>query len=183
MTKLAKRSGRDRARPLGGELLRHRDFRLLWAGEAVSDLGSGVSVLAIPLIAIGGLHAGTFEVAALSAARSSAYLLVSLPAGALVDRTRRRITMAMDADRFLALGTATVSSPRSTASRLHFEPVGWLGAPDRGVIPGRRRTGLSMLRPGPPGCPAALGFLVDEARQMGGTVRETSQVGGVVAEV
>ena len=31
-----------------GALRRHRDFRLLWGGETVSELGSQVSLLAIP---------------------------------------------------------------------------------------------------------------------------------------
>lgn len=86
--------------------MRHRDFRLLWAGETVSELGSGVSVLAIPLVALRSLHAGTFEVGALTAAGTAAYLLVSLPAGALVDRMRRRrVMIATDAGRCLALGS------------------------------------------------------------------------------
>ena len=44
-----------------GVLLRHRDARLLWGGETVSELGSQVSLLAIPLLAVGTLHATTFE--------------------------------------------------------------------------------------------------------------------------
>ena len=35
-----------------GTLWRHRDFRRLWGGETVSELGSQVSVLAIPLCAL-----------------------------------------------------------------------------------------------------------------------------------
>ncbi len=106
MTKLAKAAPDDRPHPFGGEFVRHRDFRLLWAGETISELGSGVSVLAIPLVAVRSLHAGTFEVGALTAVGSAAYLLVSLPAGALVDRMRRRrVMIAMDAGRFVALGS------------------------------------------------------------------------------
>ena len=33
-------------------LWRHRDFQLLWAGQTVSKIGTEVSVLAIPLIAM-----------------------------------------------------------------------------------------------------------------------------------
>ena len=40
-----------------GVLLRHRDFRLLWGGETVSELGSQVSLLAVPLLAVRTLHA------------------------------------------------------------------------------------------------------------------------------
>ena len=74
-------------------LWRHRDFLLLWSGQTVDQFGSQVSWLAVPLVAIVTLHASTFEVALLSAAGNLPLLLVSLPAGAVVDRTRRRPLM------------------------------------------------------------------------------------------
>ena len=43
-----------------GVLLQHRDFRLLWGGETVSELVSQVSLLAIPLLAVRTLHATAF---------------------------------------------------------------------------------------------------------------------------
>lgn len=43
-------------------LWRHRDFRQLWGAETVSQLGTQVSLVAIPLMAIKVLHATTFEV-------------------------------------------------------------------------------------------------------------------------
>ena len=49
---------------LPGGLWRHRDFRKLWAAETVSQLGSQVSQLALPLVAIIVLEASAFEVAA-----------------------------------------------------------------------------------------------------------------------
>lgn len=72
---------------------RNRDFLLLWSGQTVDQLGSQISRLALPLVAIVTLHAATFEVAALGAAGALPLLLVSLPAGAVVDRTRRRPLM------------------------------------------------------------------------------------------
>jgi MFS family permease len=74
-------------------LWRHRDFLLLWSGQTVDQFGSQVSWLAVPLVAIVTLHATKFEVAALSAAGTLPVLLVSLPAGAVVDRNRRRPLM------------------------------------------------------------------------------------------
>lgn len=41
---------------------RHRDFLLLWGGQAISQAGSQVTVLALPLVAIVILHATTFQV-------------------------------------------------------------------------------------------------------------------------
>jgi MFS family permease len=93
-----------------GALWRHRDFRLLWGGETVSELGSQVSLLAIPLLAVRTLHATTFEVALLEAASTAAFLIVGLPAGVWVDRIRRRwVMMAADIGRMVALGSVPVA--------------------------------------------------------------------------
>ncbi len=93
-----------------GVLLRHRDFRLLWGGETVSELGSQVSLLAIPLLAVGTLHATTFEMGLLTAASTAAFLIVGLPAGVWVDRLRRRRVMIVaDGGRVLALGSIPIA--------------------------------------------------------------------------
>ncbi len=90
----------------GGHLFQQRDFRLLWGGETVSEVGTQVSLLAIPLVAVRTLHATTFEVGVLSAASTAAFLLVGLPAGVWVDRLRRRWVMIVaDLGRLGALGS------------------------------------------------------------------------------
>jgi predicted MFS family arabinose efflux permease len=58
----------------------------LWAGETASKVGSAVTTVALPLVAVGHLNASTFEVAMLGAAVWLPWLVVGLPAGALVDR-------------------------------------------------------------------------------------------------
>ncbi|MFE9958630.1 MFS transporter [Micromonospora sp. NPDC005299] len=78
---------------LRGGLLRHRDFRLLWAGQTVSAVGSNVTAVALPLVAVAVLDATTFQVAVLTAAAWLPWLLAGLPAGAWVDRIRRRPVM------------------------------------------------------------------------------------------
>ena len=93
-----------------GALLRHRDFRLLWGGETVSELGSQVSLLAIPLLAVRTLHATTFEMGLLTAASTAAFLVVGLPAGVWVDRMRkRRVMIGADLGRMLALGSIPIA--------------------------------------------------------------------------
>jgi MFS family permease len=94
-----------------GVLLRHRDFRFLWGGETVSELGSQVSLLAIPLLAVRTLHATTFEMGLLTAASTAAFLIVGLPAGVWVDRVRRRrLMIGADVGRVLALGSIPVAA-------------------------------------------------------------------------
>ena len=80
------------------DLFRQRDFRLLWTGESTSALGSSVTSVALPLVALGTLHAGVIAVSLLSAAAWLPWLLIGLPAGAWVDRVRRRpVMIACDA--------------------------------------------------------------------------------------
>src|SRR3954469_23696426 len=91
-------------------LVRHRDFRQLWAAETISQLGTQVSVLAIPLMAIKVLHATTFEVGALTAIEFAPFVIVGLPAGAIVDRVRRRrVMMVCDLGRAVALASLPVA--------------------------------------------------------------------------
>lgn len=77
----------------GGLLRRHRDFRLLWCGETAGKFGTSVTGVAMPLIAVSTLRAGTFEVSLLTAATWTPWLIIGLPAGAWVDRMRRRPVM------------------------------------------------------------------------------------------
>ena len=71
-------------------LLRHADFLKLWTAETISQFGTQVSLLAIPLIAVTLLDATPFEVALLGTIEFLPFILFSLPAGAWVDRLRRR---------------------------------------------------------------------------------------------
>jgi len=75
--------------PEGG-LWRKSDFLKLWSAETVSQFGTQISQLALPLAAIDVLHASAFEVAALTTVEFLPFLLVSLPAGVWVDRLPRR---------------------------------------------------------------------------------------------
>ena len=89
--------------PRGG-LWRHGDFVRLWSGQTISQFGSQVTFLALPLAAILVLDASAFEVAALSAVEWAPWLLFSLPVGALVDRLPRRPVLVLaDIGRAVAL--------------------------------------------------------------------------------
>jgi MFS family permease len=73
-------------------------------------VGSQVSGLALPLVAILVLHASTFAVAALGVAEFVPFVLLTLPAGVWVDRLRRRpILIASDAGRAVVLGSVPLA--------------------------------------------------------------------------
>jgi predicted MFS family arabinose efflux permease len=90
-----------------GVLRRHRDLRLLWAGAAVSFAGDAVSRLALPLVAVITLRASPAQVGVLVAASTIGWLLLALPAGAWVDRTRRRPVLVAT-NTLAAVATAVV---------------------------------------------------------------------------
>jgi MFS family permease len=94
-----------------GTLWRHADFRRLWAGDTISQFGTMVTLIALPLLAVKTLHASAFEVGLLTASETAAFLLVGLPAGAWVDRLRRRSVMIVnDLLRALLLGSLPLAA-------------------------------------------------------------------------
>jgi len=74
---------------VSASLWRNADFRKLWAGQTISELGSVVTRTAVPLVAVLVLAAGPLQMAFLVVSASLAVLLVGLFAGAWVDRLRR----------------------------------------------------------------------------------------------
>ncbi|MBM7776365.1 MFS family permease [Actinokineospora baliensis] len=70
-----------------------RGFQLLWAGDTIAQFGSAVGHVVLPLLAVGVLHATPGQMGVLTAAETVAFLLIGLPAGAWVDRVRRRPLM------------------------------------------------------------------------------------------
>ena len=91
-------------------LLREFDFRQLFVADTVSQLGTQVSMLALPLVAVLVLKASNFEVGVLAACETLAFLLVGLPAGAWVDRLRRRqVLIAGDLGRAVLLGSVPLA--------------------------------------------------------------------------
>ncbi|HEY7348607.1 MAG TPA: MFS transporter [Ktedonobacterales bacterium] len=93
----------------GRSLWRNRDFLLLWSGQSVSTLGTGISTFALPLLALALTHSPALA-GSLAAVRQAPYLLFSLPAGALVDRwDRKRVMIFCDVGRWLALGSVPLA--------------------------------------------------------------------------
>lgn len=94
---------RDRWR-LG--ILRQPDFRRLWIADTVSQFGTQISAFAVPYTAIVFLDATAAQVGALATVEFLPFLLFTLPAGAWIDRMRRRpILIGGDLGRALALSS------------------------------------------------------------------------------
>ncbi len=113
--------------PAAPSLLRHPDFVRLWTGETISQLGTQVSALAIPFVAIDILRATTFEVALLGVIDFLPFLLIGLPAGVWVDRLRRRPVMIVgDLGRAIALTTIPVAFVAGALTIVQLYVVGFV---------------------------------------------------------
>lgn len=73
---------------------RNRDFRLIWGGQTLSDLGSGMTSLAYPLLMLA-LTGSPVQAGAVAAVCTLPYLLFGLVAGALADRWNRKRVMVI----------------------------------------------------------------------------------------
>jgi MFS family permease len=84
----------------------------LWSAATVSVLGSQVTAIALPYIALTMLGASVLEVSALAAVEMLPFLLFTLPAGAWLDRTRRRpVLIAADIGRACGSSSPSPSQP------------------------------------------------------------------------
>ncbi|MGP3934875.1 MFS transporter [Nonomuraea sp. KM88] len=92
--------------------MRHRgDFALFAWANGITQMGTQVTVVALPLTALFTLDAGAFDLGLLSAAQMLAFLLIGLPAGVWVDRSRRRpIVIWADVVRGVALLSVPVAA-------------------------------------------------------------------------
>lgn len=98
-------------------LRRNRDFLLLQAGQLLSSVGSSFSSVAYPLLALSLTHSAP-KAGLVAFARLLPSPLLGLLAGAAADRwDRRRIMLAADGVRALALALLTVV--------VAFDPVFW----------------------------------------------------------
>ena len=92
-------------------LWRHRDFRTLWIGATISDFGSAITSLALPMTAVVMLQAGPAHMGVLGAASTMPALLLSLFVGVWVDRVRQRpLLIGADLGRAILIGAIPLSA-------------------------------------------------------------------------
>lgn len=88
-----------------------RDFSNLWAGLAVSQLGTAISGIALPVVAVTVLQASTLQVALLAVVPPVTAALVSFPAGTFVEFHRKRPMMiAADLSRLVVMGSIPIAA-------------------------------------------------------------------------
>ena len=112
--------------PHGG-LWRHPDFLKLWSAETISQFGTQVTGLALPLVAVITLDVSAFMVSALVVVEFLPFLLFSLPAGVWVDRLPRRpILIFGDFARAALLATIPLAYAFDVLTIWHLFVVGFL---------------------------------------------------------
>ncbi|HYR47413.1 MAG TPA: MFS transporter [Candidatus Polarisedimenticolia bacterium] len=91
-------------------LLRDPRFAKLLAGQSISELGSAVTQIALPTIAVLVLHAGPFELGILIALQRIPFPILALFVGVWIDRLpRRRVMIVADLLRAATLAAVPIS--------------------------------------------------------------------------
>src|SRR5438477_2195513 len=90
-------------------LWHNRDYLLLWSGQTISSIGSGVSELAFPLLVLALTHSPA-QAGFASAFRTLPYFIFTLPGGALIDSwNRKRVMILCDTGRAISLASIPVA--------------------------------------------------------------------------
>lgn len=154
------------------KLSQNPGFMHLWAGETASQIGFQIAALATSAIAITLLEATSTQIGVLNALQTVAFLLIGLPAGAWVDRWRKRRTMIVaDVVRVCALvsipvaywmGALTIWHLMAVAAVMGFATVFFdvsyqsyvpqlVGPTQIGAANGRMEASFQVARVGGPG--------------------------------
>jgi MFS family permease len=108
-------------------LWRHADFMRLWVAETISQFGSQITLLGLPLTAALVLGASPAQMGILGAAEFAPFLLLGLFAGAWVDRLPRRpILIWSDLGRALLLATIPAAAYLGVLRMEQLYVVGFL---------------------------------------------------------
>ena len=101
---------------------------LAWSNLAAQS-AEQISLAAVPMVAVLALGAGPGDIGLLAAVQSLPFLLLSIPAGLLVDRwSRRRLMMAAEALRALSLLALLLASVSGHLSIGLLALLGFIGA-------------------------------------------------------
>jgi predicted MFS family arabinose efflux permease len=97
-------------------LHRNRDFMVLWTSQVVSTVGTRISSIAYPLLVLS-ITGSPVQAGIVAFAQTLPFLVLFLPAGALVDRwNRRRIMLWCEVGRAIALGSVAMTTMLGTVT-------------------------------------------------------------------
>ncbi|WP_181008726.1 MULTISPECIES: MFS transporter [unclassified Streptomyces] len=86
----------------------NRDFRLLWIGQALSDFGSSMVFIALPMVLLSGGYS-TSAVGTIGTAMLITALVARMPGGYLTDRyNHRALMLTADLARFVVFAVVTL---------------------------------------------------------------------------
>lgn len=101
-------------------------FRLYLVAQCISAVGSQVALVAIPLTAVGLMHASPFQMGLLNAFERAPYLVIGLLVGVWVDGARRvRLMVGADFVRAVLLVTIPLAALWLHLSIVHLMIVGF----------------------------------------------------------
>ncbi|HZD69531.1 MAG TPA: MFS transporter [Actinomycetes bacterium] len=117
-----------KARLVPALLRDRRGFRRFWIGQTISLFGDQFTLLALPLVAVLALDASPAQMGYLSAAGLLPNLLLSLHAGAWIDRRghRRRVMIAADLGRAGLIATIPLAATLGALSLGQLYAVAFL---------------------------------------------------------
>jgi MFS family permease len=99
---------------------------VLWSGQVVSTIGTRITGIAFPLLVLA-LTQSPAKAGIVGFAQTLPYMLLYLPAGALVDRwDRKRIMLYADAARALALGSLAIALALDVLTYTHIVAVAFV---------------------------------------------------------
>src|ERR1700746_179305 len=93
--------------------LRHRDFRLLWVGLAISAIGTWMQIVALSLLVLKITYGSAFALGAVSLTQALSFFFFALIGGNVADRGDKRrillLTQSASAGLAILLGVLTAA--------------------------------------------------------------------------
>jgi MFS family permease len=130
-------------------LHRNRDFNLLWSGQAVSGLGSQISIIAYPLLVLAATGSAA-KAGIVGGATLVGSLLTLLPAGVIADRyPRRRILVITALAQMVVVGTVCPAVLTHHVYLAHLTVVGLLQGAASAFYIGANRGAIRRVVPPP----------------------------------
>jgi MFS family permease len=98
--------------------LRHRNFRILWAGSAISAVGTWMQIVALSLLVLDLTHGSAAALGAVSLVQALSFLLFSAVGGSAADRLDKRRLLLLTQS--IMMGLAVLLGTLTAAGMIRF---------------------------------------------------------------